>query len=324
MYADDNKSTNKSNTASKTASFNIPDVIARYVDKLPLSNISLVNTGISKTDKTADSKQERVDIPHSSKPVYAGEEREKGEISGAIPTGKNIGGSCAEKPKNAINELLTKLAVVLAPNIEQTMENLEAEREGRVPRRIPRNRGVKKYPCAGVNIMPPMQIAQNQPQNAQTQQNNQYPSRPVGGGSHPQFNPINSFGALSTSGVINGNAAFGARNSPDSNKIAGIIKRATRSEVLEKLMAMGTVTPEAVRYYDEEYEEELGNKKRAQVDELIHDDPEETPKKQPSVLKPLLLGAAGGLGGFAIGQMLDPYTRKLLAGLKAKLQQPAN
>jgi hypothetical protein len=45
---------------------------------------------------------------------------------------------------------------------------------------------------------------------------------PVGGGSNPQHNPIQAFGPLGAKGQLNGNAAFGQKNSPDSLKTAGI------------------------------------------------------------------------------------------------------
>jgi len=262
MYA--NKA--KDDTTEKSAYTAALTFVNRYVNNCKSSRIDIANTTMSKTDKTADSKQERVDIPHSSKPVYAGEERAKGQISSEIPTGMNVGEGCGDKPKNAINDLLTKLSVVLSPHIEQTLENMRAEREGRVARRIGRNRGIKQYPVGGVNILPPMGLAQAPAQSQQSQPNNQYPTRPVGGGSHPQFNPINAFGALSTTGVINGNAAFGAKNSPDSSKTAEVIKHATRSEALTKLMDLNTVDPLDVDYYSEEFEEELAGRKAASSD----------------------------------------------------------
>jgi hypothetical protein len=313
MYANKKKSPGAHipESQTKSASINISNLVNRYVNNCKQHGITTANTTMSKTDKTADSKQERVDIPHSSQPVYAGEEREKGKIEGEIPTGMNVGESCEQKPKNAINELLTKLSVVLSPHIEQTMENLEAEREGRVPRRIAKNRGVKQYPCGGINIMPPMGLAQNPQQNQQSQPNNQYPSRPVGGGSHPQFNPIQAFGALSVKGEINGNAAFGAKNSPDSSKIAAIIKRANRSEALGKVLDINTVDPDDIEYYDEEYVEELSQRKAASESEdaLEHDlPPEKKPEVQsPSLLTAGLVGAGAGLSAFGLSKALDAY-----------------
>lgn len=285
--------------------------------------------------KFADSKQERVEIPHSPEPTYAGEEREKGTQENTISLAKNVSGdetgANKRQPENAINSLLQKISAVLAPAVEQTIENLQAEREGRVPRRVGKTRGIKQYPVSTPTIPLPlgMQQSSSQPQ-AQPQvpaNHNHYANsraQPVGGGSNPQFNPINAFGAISATGVINGNAAFGAKNSPDSSKVAALIKRATRSESLGKVMGMEAVNPEDSTYYDECYEEELAGKKQAQVDELENENPAEKTDKQPSVLKPLLLGAAGGLGGFALGKTLDPHARQLIASLKARLQQPAN
>lgn len=43
---------------------------------------------------------------------------------------------------------------------------------------------------------------------------------PVGGGSSPNANPINSYGAISSTGDINGNAAFGTANSVGGEKLA--------------------------------------------------------------------------------------------------------
>lgn len=240
----------------------ISDLMRLYVNNRVNSVLTISSANTSGASKTADSKQERVDIPHSSKPVYAGEERNQGEITGDIPDGKNISGTNTagvnkgeQVSNNAINQLLTKLSVVLSPHIEQTMENMQAEREGRVARRISRNRGIKQYPCSTPTVPLPMGMQQNQPQYAQNQQQ----LRPVGGGSHPQFNPINAFGAISSTGVINGNAAFGAKNSPDSSKIAGVIKRA-QSAALANLMDLSTVNPADIAYWDDEFIEEIRTK----------------------------------------------------------------
>lgn len=224
----------------------ISDMMRLCVNNRVTNMLNITPTNTGDTSKTADSKQEIVDIPHSSKPVYAGEERNNGTITGDIPDGKNISGTnsgCGDPGKqtsnNAINELLTKLSVVLSPHIEQTMENMRAEREGRVARRIPRNRGIKQYPVATPSIPLPMGMQQQQPQHAQNQQQ----LRPVGGGSHPQFNPINAFGAISSTGEINGNAAFGAKNSPDSSKIAEVIKRANNLKAFEDYDAKMNAMP---------------------------------------------------------------------------------
>ena len=171
--------------------------------------------------KKADSKQERVEIPRSEEPVYAGQEREEGKLKSHFDDKPEINDS---KPENSISSLLHKMSVVLSPRLAKSLEQRNAQREGRNPAYVPRVGGLKTYPVSQPTIAPPMGMQQQQPQ---PQQQVTYPSRPtnaVGGGSNPSANPINSFGALSMSGNLNGNAAFGAKNSPDSSKTAAILK----------------------------------------------------------------------------------------------------
>ena len=47
----------------------------------------------------------------------------------------------------------------------------------------------------------------------------------VGGGNSPNANPINSFGGLSSTGDINGNAAFGTPNAMGSEKLARLLSK---------------------------------------------------------------------------------------------------
>jgi hypothetical protein len=82
---------------------------------------------------------------------------------------------------------------------------------------------LRRFAASTPSILPPMGMTaapgQPQPQPYQTAANT-LSIDPVGGGSNPQFNPINAFGALGAKGQLNGNAAFGQKNSPDSSKIA--------------------------------------------------------------------------------------------------------
>jgi hypothetical protein len=98
---------------------------------------------------------------------------------------------------------------------------------------MPANAGIKRYamPAAGTPLPMGMQAAapQGQPQAPAAQPANmgspapsgQLP--PVGGGSSPNANPINSYGAISSSGDITGNAAFGTANSVGGEKMAGVL-----------------------------------------------------------------------------------------------------
>lgn len=210
MYAADTDDT--SPAKEKAAQINIWALFSKNEGSGTSASPSILPSNSTGNFKKADSKQERVDIPQSEKPVYAGEEREKGMISSGDDLGDKNNESCGG---NAINELLQKLSVVLAPKIEQTMENLEAEREGRVPRRVGNNTGLKHYPLATPQIPLPMgmQTAQQAAQPQQTQQSKPASPTPVGAGqSSATTDPIKFHSGLSASGIINGNAALSAPN----------------------------------------------------------------------------------------------------------------
>jgi hypothetical protein len=72
---------------------------------------------------------------------------------------------------------------------------------------------------------------------------------PVGGGSSPNANPINSYGAISSTGEINGNAAFGTAHSVGGEKMAGLLSSIGRmagkavSGVAKKPIAAAARTP---------------------------------------------------------------------------------
>ena len=128
--------------------------------------------------------------------------------------------------KIAVNALLNKIAAVINPNLLRALEERKALAEARKARYIPNNVNLKQYPAAmqGPAIPPPMGMSAPPPQPPQ-QQSPTPPQNAVGGGNHPSANPINTFGGLSMSGDLNGNAAFGAKNSPDSSKIAAAITK---------------------------------------------------------------------------------------------------
>lgn len=172
----------------------------------------------------------RVDIPHSDKPTYAGQERAEGEQK--LEENENETSERAPRDKcdqQGAQALLAKLSAVLAQPYRAEMENEQALSEGREPRFVPQNMGLKRYSVPSPYITPPMGMGAP-PSNASAaqgaqaaQQNMPQPSNsPVGGGSNPQHNPIQAFGPLGAKGQLNGNAAFGQKNSPDSLKSAGL------------------------------------------------------------------------------------------------------
>lgn len=202
--------------------------VYNYVNARTFVNISILAEKQGKNAKTATDECVKVKIPHSARPTYAGEEREKGEIEDTkIEPGQND----VRQPANAINSLLQKISVVLSQPMAQALERQKAIQEGREPAYQPKNHGIKRYQQATPSIPLPMGMQAPAQPAAQPQQAAAQPQKTGMGMRSPSANPINSFGALSSTGNINGNAAFGQKNSPDSLKTA-------QSEFLAKVMSM--------------------------------------------------------------------------------------
>lgn len=188
--------------------------ISRYVNKLNNLEGNLFTVQNPPISKNANSKQTYIEIPHSEKPTYAGEEKETAQQS---EPNENSNETSVEMPKNkqqnAINALLKKVALVVAPGIKRLKEKQDAAAEGREPAYVPENQDVKHYPVATPGIMPPMG-SQQQTAQAQPQQPQSRPSAPpVGNGSTPQSRPIQSFGGLDVNNKLTGNSGLaGGRN----------------------------------------------------------------------------------------------------------------
>lgn len=209
MYADQKKDDEK-----KAAL----EVLAEVINKSRAISI-LDNAGFpGQNTKAALDKVIRVDLPQAEGPTYAGQEREQG----GADESKNVFDTvnAEDSDQACATDMLRKISVVLSKKLREKMELEEALEQLREPRYVPENLGVRRYSVPNPGVMHPaaLQLAMQQ----QEEQSKKKPqqSGPVGGGSNPQFNPINAFGAISSSGNINGNAAFGQKNSPDSSKIA--------------------------------------------------------------------------------------------------------
>lgn len=168
--------------------------------------------------KKADSQLASVSILDTDKPTYAGEVTKeltaKPEES-VLKTQKTP----AASPVTPSSPLMKKLSVVLSKRVR------EAAQKGQY---APNNVGVQysqpgAAPAAPVNPLPigaPPQQAAPAPA-AQGQNPAAYQGALAGPGAiSPSSNPINNYGPISQSGDINGNAAFGVKNSPDSSKTA--------------------------------------------------------------------------------------------------------
>jgi hypothetical protein len=205
-------------------------VITTVVNTIPIVSNSILGP----ETKAANSGMVYVNVPHGDKPTYAGQERaetgeNKDETTDCDENGKNTGNAKLES-------IFGKLAAVLAKPLREMMEAQQAATEGRDPRFVPQNLQLKRLSFPSPMIPPPMGMAPQPQKQAPAQQaqqpGNAQQSSPVGGGANPQHNPINAFGPLGAKGQLNGNAAFGVKNSPDSLKTAAlkvIYKRAASS-----------------------------------------------------------------------------------------------
>lgn len=168
--------------------------------------------------KKAESAAVKVNVPHSEKPTAAGDEH----ISVKRTEENNPGAEVCDNNENAhVSPLMAKLSVVLSQKIQQAIADDEAAQANAAAQQVPQNAGLKSYPVGAPTIPPPMGSAPTPAPASQAQAPTvqaQGTMPPVGGGSNPSANPINSYGALSVNGDINGNAAFG---SPGGSKTAG-------------------------------------------------------------------------------------------------------
>lgn len=224
MYAHENKEDDK--PVSKEAALNALKVLV--VNNLNQPVKSVFTSSCDKNTKKANSKLEHIKLPQDDKPTYAGERKLESilkpetEDEGSIGETRNV--NSAENNENMqSNPLLSKLAVVLAPKIQQEIENIRAQQEAREANRTPQNVNIKRYPVVNNTVPPPMGMtaapqAPQAPQQPAQPQNGQM--APVGGGQSPNANPINSFGGLSSTGDINGNAAMGTQNMAGGEKMA--------------------------------------------------------------------------------------------------------
>jgi hypothetical protein len=183
--------------------------------------------------KLADSKLEHIVMPTGQEPYASGEKHIEKQPKPEAEDEGSIGQSRTENataipPSMQETPLVNKLAAVLAPRIQQMIEDERARQAARESVRVPQNVNVKRYAMPSANIPPPIGMAQApapaQPaapspaQPPQPQQNG-LPSVNGQGGS-PQSNPINSFGGISMSGAFNGNASLGTANAPGAKMAA--------------------------------------------------------------------------------------------------------
>lgn len=194
---------------------------------------------VSSSDKVAADKLVKVELPQSDEPMYAGQddvpdsvdisenEEEVGKVEKPENPEKNKENITDEMDDTAA-EILKKFSAVISPVLRQKIEDNMAALEHRDPAPVRKNPSIKAYePESDVanseQLNPALTTGEQGVNNVQQPAKPQDPNGPVGGGSNPQANVIKSFGPLSASGNLNGNAAFGAKNSPNSSKTSSAI-----------------------------------------------------------------------------------------------------
>lgn len=115
--------------------------------------------------KHANSAAVPVEIPHSEKPVSAGEESVS--LKGPDQEGQLLGQLSTETRKPPVNETLHKLAVVLSQVLQQQIADEQAAQQGQESQQVPQNVNMKQYAQPAAATPLPMGMAQAQSQQMQ-------------------------------------------------------------------------------------------------------------------------------------------------------------
>lgn len=253
-YAHDKKKTSeKQESSEKKEAAMTRNVTTQCAD----SRNTVVNYVQALIYKHANSAAVPVEIPHSEKPVAAGEEHVS--CKGPDQEGQLLGQLSDETRKPPVNETLRKLAVVLSQAIQQSIADEQAAAEGQEAQQVPQNVNMKQYAQPASATPLPMGMAQAQSQQMQAAMPSAAPQQapaapqktanvapmpagppatspsapPVGAKGlqpikplspkklGPSTTPIQTFGGISTTGDWgNPNAGLGVPNSPET-KLAG-------------------------------------------------------------------------------------------------------
>jgi hypothetical protein len=243
-YAHDKKKTPENQDSSKEKEAAMArNVTTRCAD----SRNTVVNYVQALVYKHANSAAVPVEIPHSEKPVAAGEESIS--CKGPDQEGQLLGQLSNETRKPPVNETLRKLAVVLSQAIQQGLADEQAAAQGQEAQQVPQNVNIKQYAQPASATPLPMGMAQAQSQQMQAAmpaaapqqapaapqkaanlaptpavqkapaapapapvgKSGLKPIKPITPKSSPNFNPIQAYSGLSSSGVIDGNASLGVK-----------------------------------------------------------------------------------------------------------------
>ena len=216
-----------------------------YVKNCTILPVKKTGDNVNDNSKKAADKLVAVELPECDKPTYAGQntcdesvdisehEHEVGNVEKPKTPEKNEKSVTDEMDETAA-DILKKFSAVISPVLRQKIEDNMAALEHRPPAPVRENPTIKEYApdekdltADNEKLNPALTTGEQAATTVQQPAKPQDPNGPVGGGSHPQANVIKSFGPLAANGNLNGNAAFGAKNSPNSSKTSSVFSALT-------------------------------------------------------------------------------------------------
>lgn len=202
-----------------------PDIARRWADEYPLNGKKLPMYAKDKAEnsdeqpakseadvvKAAKDILKRIKMPTNTGPTYAGQTDISSEQASTSILDENT-------PKVEETPELNKCGMIPGTDNAQKWENEKARAEGRPAQRISAVPGVKRQIVPNIYNPPPMamsaQSANSSPKPASAQS-----ATPANDAANKLMkNTIGNFGPIAANGNLNGNAAFGVKNSPNSSK----------------------------------------------------------------------------------------------------------
>ena len=161
--------------------------------------------------KAAKDVLKRIKMPTNTGPTYAGQTDISSEQASTSILDENT-------PKVEETPELNKCGMIPGTDNAQRWENEKARHESRPAQRISAVPGVKRQIVPNIYNPPPMAMSAQSGNSAPKPASAQSATPANDAANKLIKNTIGNFGPLSASGNLNGNAAFGVKNSPNSSK----------------------------------------------------------------------------------------------------------
>lgn len=202
-----------------------PDIARRWADEYPLNGKKLPMYAKDRAEnsdeqpakseadvvKAAKDILKRIKMPTNTGPTYAGQTDISSEQASTSILDENT-------PKVEETPELNKCGMIPGTGNAQKWENEKARAEGRPAQRISAVPGVKRQIVPNIYNPPPMAMSA-QSANSSSKPAAAQSATPANDAANKLMkNTIGNFGPIAANGNLNGNAAFGVKNSPNSSK----------------------------------------------------------------------------------------------------------